>query len=42
MQFIVVTSGVSLSLKGKSRDTVVSYMLWVIIKTSIISPRKRL
>ena len=32
----------ALSLKERSGDTVVSYMLWVILKTSIISPRKRL
>jgi len=31
-----------LSLRGRSSDTVLSYMLWVILKTSIISPRKRL
>ena len=30
----------ALSLKGISGDTVVSYMLWVILKTSITSPRK--
>ena len=32
----------ALSLRGRSGDTVLSYMLWVILKTSIISPRKRL
>jgi len=31
-----------LSLRGRSGDIVLSYMLWVILKTSIISPRKRL
>ena len=39
LQFIVVASGVT-SLKGRSGDNVVSYMLWVILKTSITSPRK--
>jgi len=29
----------ALSLRGRSGDTVLSYMLWVILKTSIISPR---
>jgi len=28
----------ALSLRGRSGDTVLSYMLWVILKTSIISP----
>jgi len=32
----------ALSLKERSGDTVVSYILWVVLKTSIIPPRKRL
>ena len=42
LQFIVVALVLALSLRGRSGDTVLSYMLWVILKTSIISPRKRL
>jgi len=41
-QFIVVASDVSSFVEKRSDDTVVSYMLWVILKTSIISPRERL
>ena len=40
--FAIYSGCLALSLRGRSGGTVLSYMLWVILKTSIISPRKRL
>ena len=38
-EFVIIASGVSSFTEERCGDTVVSYMLWVILKTSLVSPR---